>query len=155
MPPPAIPPSRCIFFPVPTARLTRTVTFSAAHRYFRPDWSLEENARVFGACAGEHGHGHTYRCRVTVSGAIAAGTGMLVDLRVLDQILEQEVLARFDHRHLNLEVAEFAFGREIPTAEALAVHVWNRVAPRLPQDVRLHAVRIEEEPNLYAEYLGD
>lgn len=137
------------------ARLTRVVAFSAAHRYFRPEWSPERNAEVFGACAREHGHGHSYRCHVTVSGPVADDTGMVMALETLDRLLREEVRERLDHRHLNHDVPEFAFGRTIPTAEALAVYVWERVARRLPPEVRLHAVRIEEDHDLYAEYVGD
>jgi len=80
---------------------------------------------------------------------------MLIDLDALDRILEEEIRSRFDHRHINYEVPEFAFGKRIPTAEAIAVYIWNRIAPRLPEPVRLYAVRIEEDPHLYAEYRGD
>jgi 6-pyruvoyltetrahydropterin/6-carboxytetrahydropterin synthase len=138
-----------------TARLTRIVDFSAAHRYFRPEWTAEQNAAAFGLCAREHGHGHNYRCAVTVSGPISNETGMLVDLALLDRVLEDTVRRPLDHRHLNHDVPEFAYGRLIPTAEVLAAWVWSRVAPRLPAGVRLHAVRIEEDPHLYAEYVGD
>lgn len=138
-----------------TVRLTRVVDFSAAHRYFRPDWTAERNAQAFGRCAAEHGHGHNYRCAVTVAGPVSDETGMLVDLAFLDRLLEEEVRRPLDHRHLNHDVPEFAFGRQIPTAEALAMWVWRRVAPRLPAGVRLHTVRIEEDPHLYAEYVGD
>lgn len=138
-----------------TARLTRTVGFSAAHRYFRPAWTPERNAEVFGLCAREHGHGHNYRCAVTVTGRVSEETGMLVNLPLLDRILDEEVRRPLDHRHLNHDVPEFAFGRQIPTAEALAVWVWERVAPRLPGGVRLTSVRIEEDAHLYAEYVGD
>jgi 6-pyruvoyltetrahydropterin/6-carboxytetrahydropterin synthase len=138
-----------------TARLTRIVDFSAAHRYFRPDWPAERNAAAFGLCAREHGHGHNYRCAVTVSGPISNETGMLVDLAQLDRILEEVVRQPLDHRHLNHDVPEFAYGRLIPTAEVLAAWVWSRVAPRLPAGVRLHTVRIEEDPHLYAEYVGE
>jgi len=140
---------------VATAHLTRVISFSAAHRYFRPDWSDERNAEVFGLCAREHGHGHSYKCFVTVSGTVADETGMLIDLSALDQILDQEVLQRFDHRHINHDVPEFAYGKQIPTAEALAVHVWQRLALRLPSQVQLRSVRIEEDPDLYAEYFGE
>lgn len=137
------------------ARLTRVVRFSAAHRYYRPDWGPEENARAFGLCAREHGHGHNYRCAVTVSGEVATDTGMVMDLAALDRLLAAEVREPLDHRHLNHDVAEFAYGRAIPTAEAIAVWVWQRLGPRLPPDVRLHAVRIEEDDNLFAEFLGE
>lgn len=140
---------------MPRARLTRAVRFSAAHRYHRPDWTAEENQRAFGLCAREHGHGHNYRCDVTVSGTIAPETGMVMDLAALDRLLDAEVRDPLDHRHLNHDVAEFAYGATIPTAEALAVWVWNRLAARLPADVTLHAVRIEEDDDLAAEYFGD
>ena len=137
-----------------TAHLTRTIRFSAAHRYFRPDWPPERNAEIFGACAGEHGHGHSYRCQVTITGALSRDTGMVMDLRALDVVLRDEITHRLDHRFINLEVPEFAYGKRIPTAESLAVFVWERVAPRLPGGVRLARVRVEEEPDLYAEYFG-
>lgn len=138
-----------------TAQLTRVVPFSAAHRYFRPEWSAERNAEVFGACAREHGHGHSYECHVTVSGPIDRETGMLVDLAAFDHLLRTEIHDRFDHRHLNHDIPEFAFGRTIPTAEAIAEYIWNRIASRLPAGVRLTRVRVQEAPHLYADYFGD
>lgn len=140
---------------MPTAHLTRTVAFSAAHRYFKPEWSAAKNAATFGACAGEHGHGHRYECAVTVAGPVAADTMMLVDLATFDRILHDEIVARFDHKHLNLDVAEFAYGKTVPTAEALAIHIWGRVGARLPKGLALVRVRVQEEPDLYAEYMGD
>ncbi|MEE8115750.1 MAG: 6-carboxytetrahydropterin synthase [Gemmatimonadales bacterium] len=140
---------------MPTARLTRVVSFSAAHRYFRPEWSAGRNAEVFGRCAREHGHGHNYRCYVTIAGPVAEDTGMLMDLAELDAILHEEVHEPLDHRHLNHDVPEFAPGRQIPTAEALAVYLWRRVASRLPDGVRLHSVRVQEDSDLYAEYHGE
>jgi 6-pyruvoyltetrahydropterin/6-carboxytetrahydropterin synthase len=139
---------------VTEARLTRTVTFRATHRYFRPDWSAERNAEVFGDCASAPGHDHQYECRVTVSGPVSAETGMIVDLGTLDRLLEDEVLRRFDGRHINRDIPEFAPGKTIPTGEALAIFVWQRLAPRLPGGVRLHSVRVQEEPHLYSEYRG-
>ena len=103
---------------VPTF-LTRRVTFAAAHRYRRPEWSEEENARVFGLCARENYHGHSYVCEVTVTGDVDPRTGMLVDLAVLDRVLDAEVRSRFDHRNVNLDVPEFADGKRIPTGEEL------------------------------------
>ena len=137
------------------ARLTRSVTFRATHRYFRPDWSAERNAEVFGDCAVAPGHEHEYQCRVTVTGPVSPETGMIMDLRDFDRLIEAEVLRRFDGRHINQHVPEFAFGKTIPTGEALAIFVWGRLAAQLPAGVRLDAVRIQEEPNLYAEYRGN
>lgn len=134
--------------------LTRVVTFSAAHRYYRPEWSRRRNVETFGPCANEHGHGHTYRCHVTVAGPLEQDTGMVMNLTELDHVLREEVLERFDHRHMNFDVPEFAPGNQIPTSEALAVFVWHRVAKRLPAGVRLARVRVQEDSCLYAEYDG-
>ncbi len=110
---------------------------------------------MFGLCAREHGHGHNYRCAVTVRGAISTDTGMVMDLAALDRLLAAEVRDPLDHRHLNLDLPEFAYGRTIPTAEALAVWVWERLAGHLPAGVALDTVRIEEDDDLFAEYAGE
>lgn len=138
-----------------TAHLTRVVPFSAAHRYFRPDWTSERNQEVFGACASEHGHGHNYHCCVTVAGTVEDDTGMIMNLHDLDSILQEEVTDRFDHKFINHDVPEFAVGERIPTGEALAVYIWERIASRLPDGVWLNRVRVQEEPYLYAEYFGE
>jgi 6-pyruvoyltetrahydropterin/6-carboxytetrahydropterin synthase len=140
---------------MPIARLSRTVAFAAAHRYFRPEWSAAQNREVFGPCANEHGHGHNYHCRVTIAGPVDDETGMVMNLADLDTILREEVTDRFDHRFINHDVPEFAFGQQVPTGEALAVYVWGRVARRLPDGVRLESVRVQEDPYLYAEYTGE
>jgi 6-pyruvoyltetrahydropterin/6-carboxytetrahydropterin synthase len=140
---------------VPTAYLTRTVQFAAAHRYFRPEWSDARNIETFGACASPHGHGHGYVCRVTVKGRTDPMTAMVVDLRAVDRILDEEVVGRYDHRHLNLDCEEFAYGGTVPTGEALCVEIWRRVAARLPAGCVLTAVRVEEDPSLWSEYRGE
>lgn len=140
---------------MPTAYLTRVVQFAAAHRYFRPEWDAQRNSETFGVCAREHGHGHTYQCAVTVRGTPDPVTGMVVDLGHLDRLLAEEVVQRFDHRHLNLDVAEFAYGRTVPTGEMLCLDIWARVTPRLPRGCTLSLVRVQEEPALYAEYRGE
>ena len=137
------------------ARLTRAVTFRATHRYFRPDWSPERNAATFGDCAIAPGHEHVYQCRVTVSGTVSPETGMIMDLRLLDRLLDEEVTRRFDGHHINEDVPEFAPGRTIPTGEALAIFVWGRLAPRLPAGIQLRSVRVQEAPDLFAEYRGE
>jgi 6-pyruvoyltetrahydropterin/6-carboxytetrahydropterin synthase len=139
---------------MPRPSLTRVVTFSAAHRYHRPDWSEERNRATFGACANEHGHGHTYRCAVTVTGPLHPDTSMIVDLEMLDHILDEEIVRPLDHQHINHAIPEFAFGRTIPTGEAVARYLWSRVAPRLPAGVFLHRVRVQEDDRLYADCYG-
>jgi 6-pyruvoyltetrahydropterin/6-carboxytetrahydropterin synthase len=137
---------------MPTTLLTRRVRFAAAHRYRRPDWSDERNARAFGLCARPNFHGHGYRCDVTVTGPVDADTGMIVDLGLLDEILEREVRARLDHRNINLDVPEFADGALIPTGENLARWIHDRIAPSLPAGVSLVEVTLAEDETLSATY---
>jgi 6-pyruvoyltetrahydropterin/6-carboxytetrahydropterin synthase len=133
-----------------TVSLTRQVHFSAAHRYRRPEWSAEKNAEVFGLCARESFHGHTYTCDVTVTGAVDDTTGFLVDLGELDRVLHSVVREPLDHRNLNLDVAEFAEGRAIPTTENLARWVAERVQNALGNRATVSRVVVREEPALWA-----
>lgn len=139
---------------MPSAQLTRRVAFAAAHRYRRPDWTDERNRAVFGACANPNYHGHGYQCAVTVAGAIDATTGMAFDLGLLDRILAEEIVTRFDHRNISLDVAEFADGALVPTSENLARFIFERVAARLPVTVRLVRVEVHEDATLSASYEG-
>jgi 6-pyruvoyltetrahydropterin/6-carboxytetrahydropterin synthase len=133
-----------------SASLTRRVSFSAAHRYRRPEWSEERNRAVFGDCARENYHGHNYACDVTVSGPIAQETGMIVDLALLDRVLATEVRDRFDHRNINLDVPEFADGQLIPTGENLARVILGFVQAALGDRVRVTEVRVAEDTTLSA-----
>jgi 6-pyruvoyltetrahydropterin/6-carboxytetrahydropterin synthase len=139
---------------MPTTRLTRRIRFSAAHRYYRPEWSEEDNQRIFGACANPHGHGHNYVLEVTVQGSVDPLTGFSVDLSLLDGILRREVIARLDHQHLNHAVDAFAPGALVPTTENLAAWIWERIEPHLPEAVRLVGLRLQENEDLSVDYHG-
>ena len=132
--------------------LTRRVSFAAAHRYRRPDWSDEKNAQVFGLCARDHYHGHTYTCDVTVSGPIDSTTGMIIDLALLDRVLATEVRERFDHRNINLDVPEFADGKMIPTGEELARFIFDRIQIALGDAARVEEVIVAEDATLSASF---
>jgi len=136
-------------------RLERSYRFSAAHRYVRPDWSDDENRARFGKCWIAPGHGHNYRLTVTVVGEIDAPTGFVVDLGVLDAIVRDRVLERVDHQHLNHAIAEFAPGGQIPTSENLALWIRDRVSSALPAGVRLAMVRVAEDDDLAAIWMGE
>lgn len=140
---------------MPRAYLTRTVTFAAAHRYRRPEWSEEKNREVFGLCARESFHGHSYVCEVTISGTIDPLTGFIVDLGELDRILADEVKNRFDHRNINVDVPEFADGELVPSGENLARFIFDRVQLRLPDSVAIDSVKIAEDGTLSATYRGE
>ncbi|MEP6905047.1 MAG: 6-carboxytetrahydropterin synthase [Gemmatimonadales bacterium] len=140
---------------MPIAYLTRRVTFAAAHRYSRPEWSDEKNESVFGLCARRSYHGHSYVCDVTVRGEIDPLTGFVVDLAVLDRILSVEVTQRFDHRNINLDVPEFADGALVPTGENLARFICERVQASLPSGSKVTEVRVAEDRALSATYRAD
>ena len=137
------------------AFLTRRITFAAAHRYRRPDWSDADNERVFGLCARSSFHGHSYVCHVTVRGDIDPVTGMLVDLGALDRVLATEVRERFDHRNINLDVPEFADGKLVPTGENLARFIFERVERGLAGAAKVTEVTIAEDDSLSCTYRGD
>ena len=132
--------------------LTRKAEFSAAHFYWIDSWSPEENQRVFGKCANRNGHGHNYTLEVTVAGEVDPVTGFVVDLKQLKDILEAEVVSVYDHRHLNLEIADFA--SVVPTTENIAIAIWRRLQGKIP-NARLQRIRVYETPDLFADFYGD
>jgi 6-pyruvoyltetrahydropterin/6-carboxytetrahydropterin synthase len=134
--------------------LTRAVHFSASHRYHRPDWSEEENRRRFGDAAAPEGHGHNYRCEVTVSGPIDPEAGMVMELPELDRLLDTEIVRRFHNRHINAAAEEFGPGRAQPTTENLALYVMEKIGPALPEGVRVHRVRVQEDRDLWSDVYG-
>ena len=135
--------------------LTRRVSFAAAHRYRIADWSDERNAAVFGACARPNYHGHSYVCDVTVTGQIDPVTGFIADLGLLDEVLQREVRARFDHANINLDVPEFADGRLMPTGGELARFICQRVQAALGVRARVTRVTVAEDATLSAAYEPD
>ena len=134
--------------------LTRTVGFHATHRYYKPDWTAEVNRDRFGRAGDEPGHPHDYTCAVTVAGRPDPATGMLVDVPELDRLLAELVVVPLDGKHINLDVADFAYGRLLPTCEALARYLFERIEPRLPAGVELARVRVAEDATLHADCTG-
>ena len=140
--------------------LTRRATFSASHYYWNDAWSAEKNQQVFGRCANRNGHGHNYTLEVTVAGEPDAVTGFVVDLKWLKDVMEREVLAAYDHRHLNLETPEF--NNVNPTTENIAIAAWKRLEPAIngADDAgagcaKLKRIRVYETPEIFAEYRGE
>ena len=140
---------------MPSASLTRRISFAAAHRYSRPEWSEAKNVTTFGACAWPNYHGHSYVCDVIVTGPIDETTGFVVDLGVLDRILKEQVKDRFDHRNINLDVPEFGDGKLVPTGENLARFIFQRVDAALPKPARVMSVTVGEDDTLSATYSRD
>jgi 6-pyruvoyltetrahydropterin/6-carboxytetrahydropterin synthase len=132
--------------------LTRKAEFSASHYYHNPDFTAEENKRIFGKCNNPNGHGHNYTLEVTVKGQVDEHSGFVVDLKQLKAVMNREVIDVLDHRFLNKEVAEFQ--ESIPTTENLAISIWNRLRSKL-NVAKLHRVRVYETPDLFVDYYGE
>lgn len=132
--------------------VTRREHFSAAHRLYNPDWSHEENDRVFGKCNNPAGHGHNYYVEVTVAGEVDPDTGYVVDLKQLKRIIHEHVIDRLDHKNLNTDV-DFLRGVN-PTAENIAIGIWHQLVDRMPQG-RLYQIRLYETEKNIVDYRGE
>ena len=131
--------------------LTRKAEFSASHYYHNPEFTPEENQRIFGKCNNPHGHGHNYTLEIRVSGKVDPATGMIANLADLDGFVQREVLDVFDHRSLNEDVA--AFREAVPTTENLCIEIFQRLKS-FPK-AKLETVRVEETSNNSFEYAGE
>jgi 6-pyruvoyltetrahydropterin/6-carboxytetrahydropterin synthase len=119
--------------------------FNAAHRLHNPHWTAEKNANVFGKCNNPNFHGHNYDLIVKVIGEIDPETGYVMDMKVLSEVIKEKVLDRFDHQNLNLDVPEF---RNLnPTAENIAVVIWQLLRPHVNQNLDLKITLYETERN--------
>jgi 6-pyruvoyltetrahydropterin/6-carboxytetrahydropterin synthase len=130
----------------------RKATFNAAHRLYNPAWDEQTNNRVFGLCNNPNYHGHNYDLVVQVRGEVNPNTGYVVDMKMLKSLMHELVVDQFDHRNLNLDVEEFRTLN--PTAENIAIVVWNRLRPHLPQELEL-TVRLYETERNFVEYAGE
>ncbi len=130
---------------------TRREVFSASHRLYNSNFSDEENDRLFGKCNNLNGHGHNYILEVIVSGEVDPNTGYVIDLKVLKEIIKKNVISKVDHKNLNLDV-DFLKGK-IPTAENIAIGIWNQLVDKLPAG-KLFSIKLYETENNYVEYKG-
>ncbi len=129
--------------------VTRKAEFSASHVCRRPDLNDERNRELFGEDANPNGHGHNFVVEVTVEGDPDPVSGMVIDLKQLKQILEDEIIAPMDHRFLNEEVPPFDC--VIPTPANMAREIWNRLKPHFSGPSELAKVRLFEGPDLYVD----
>lgn len=129
----------------------RKAHFNAAHRLYRKDWDEARNLAVFGKCSNPNFHGHNYELTVSVTGTIDPETGFVIDMKVLKDLIYSEVETAFDHKNLNIEVEEFEFLN--PTAENIAVVIWNKLKPKLKIDMEL-SVTLYETPRNFVTFNG-
>jgi 6-pyruvoyltetrahydropterin/6-carboxytetrahydropterin synthase len=136
----------------PVVFVTRRAHFNAAHKLYNPKWSKEENEACFGRCANENWHGHNFDLYVTIKGRPSQDTGFVMDLKKLKVIIENEVVVHLDHKNLNIDVP---FLKDIlPSVENIAIAIWERLLPHLPEDVKLHKIHLIETVNNSVEYYG-
>lgn len=130
----------------------RKAHFNAAHRLFRKDWDDERNQEVFGKCSNPNYHGHNYELIVSVTGTPNPETGFVMDLKILKDLIYSEVEQPFDHKNLNIEVPEF---KELnPTAENIAVVIWNKLRNKIQKDHDLE-ITLYETPRNFVTYKGE
>ncbi|WP_417860702.1 6-pyruvoyl trahydropterin synthase family protein [Winogradskyella sediminis] len=130
----------------------RKAHFNAAHRLYRKDWSFEKNETVFGLCNNPNYHGHNYELIASVTGDIDPETGYVIDIKTLKDIIKVEVEDAFDHKNLNLDVPEF---KELnPTAENIAVVIYNKIKPKLNPKFHLE-ITLYETPRNFVSYSGN
>ena len=127
----------------------RKESFNAAHRLYNPVWSNEENNKVFGKCSNPNYHGHNYELIVKLVGTVNPKTGFVMDMKELSDIIQREIIERFDHKNLNVECVEF---RNVnPTAENIAIAIYNLLRPHLLGSLQV-SVRIDETPRNFVQY---
>jgi 6-pyruvoyltetrahydropterin/6-carboxytetrahydropterin synthase len=125
--------------------------FNAAHRLNNPNWDEQTNQQIFGKCNNPNYHGHNYLLEVAVSGPINPDTGYVIDMKILSDIIKEEVSERYDHKNLNLDIEEFS--NLNPTAENIVVIVWERIRRRLNEKLELK-IRLYETERNFVEYNG-
>jgi 6-pyruvoyltetrahydropterin/6-carboxytetrahydropterin synthase len=123
--------------------------FNAAHRLFQKTWSEEENKNTFGKCSLPNYHGHNYELEIKVIGEVDINTGFVMDMKKLSDIVKENVLEKFDHKNLNLDTEEFK--NLNPTAENIAIVIYNLLRPGIREDLELF-IRLYETPRNYVEY---
>lgn len=132
-------------------KVCRRVTFNSAHRLFNPNWSDEKNAEVFGKCSNPNYHGHNYVLETWIEGPVDEETGYVIDLKKLKDLVKEEITERFDHRNLNLDCEEFKTLK--PSAENIAIVIWQLLTPKLDPKYKL-TIRLWETENNVVEYNG-
>jgi len=127
----------------------RKESFNAAHRLFNPAWDDEKNTEVFGKCALPNYHGHNYDLIVKVVGKPDKKTGYVMDMKILSDLVKQEIVERFDHKNLNMDTKEFK--NLNPTAENIAIVIYDLLRPHIDEKLDMQ-VRLYETPRNFVEY---
>ncbi|MFM2040029.1 MAG: hypothetical protein RLZZ493_618 [Bacteroidota bacterium] len=133
-------------------KIIRIEHFNAAHRLNNPAWSIEKNKQVFGKCNNDNFHGHNYQLEVHLEGPIDPETGYVMDMKLLSDLIKDEIIERFDHRNLNLDCPEFEGVN--PSAENIARICWELLRDKIDASLQL-TLRLWETPRNGVEYSGE
>lgn len=139
----------------PTSQVEKRVSvfrkahFNAAHRLNNPKWTDEKNKEIFGLCNSPNYHGHNYDLEVRITGEVDSDTGYVYDLGYLAKLIKIHVENAFDHKNLNLDCPEFA--NLIPSAENIAITIWEKLRPHIEKKYDLH-IRLYETPRNFVEF---
>jgi len=129
--------------------IVRCEHFNAAHRLHNKNWSDQKNKDVFGKCNNPNYHGHNYDLEVKVIGDCDPESGYVIDTKILSDLIKKYVLDRYDHKNLNLDTQEF---KDVnPTAENIAISIYNLLKPKLASDLELK-IKLYETPRNFVEY---
>lgn len=123
--------------------------FNAAHRLYNSTWTDAQNTATFGKCSLPHYHGHNYELEVKVVGEVDGTTGFVMDMKKLSDLVQERVLEKFDHKNLNLDTEEFKTLN--PTAENIAIVIYNLLRPHIDKALDL-MIRLYETPRNFVEY---
>jgi 6-pyruvoyltetrahydropterin/6-carboxytetrahydropterin synthase len=137
-----------------TIYLTRKEEFNAAHKLWVDDWSEEKNKEIFGKCANPYFHGHNYELFVTVKGKPDPITGFIIDAKLLSQLIRDNITEVLDHTNLNKD-KNFIPQNLQPTTENVVYYIWKELEPFIPANCKLHCIKLQETPRIYAEYYGE
>ena len=132
--------------------LTRVEHFNAAHKLYNENWTEKENLSVFGKCCNNNFHGHNFEIFVTVKGTPSPDTGFVMNAHELSAIIKEEVLNRFDHKNLNLDVEYFK--KVQPSTENFVKVIWDLISARI-NGCELHCIKLLETPRIFVEYYGE
>ena len=132
--------------------VSRKAHFNAAHRLYRKDWSMEQNDAIFGKCNNPNYHGHNYELIISVIGEIDQETGFVVDVKILSDLIKEHIENAFDHKNLNLDVPDFE--KLNPTAENIAVVIWQKLRTHINLNLDLEVV-LYETPRNFVTYRGE
>ena len=130
--------------------ITKQYKFCAAHRYWNTDWTKEENKNIFDKDI--YIHGHNYLLDVTISGPVNEGSGFIINLKVLNDLVDEKITNVLDHSQIEKDIRWFA--NRQPSTEHMVIFIWDQIVDNIPLPAKLYKIRLQETPTICTEYFG-